>query len=318
MLHGVEHAHLTRSWRPCCCSGLEDLERLRRGEVDHHAAAVAGCLHDLERDGVRVLDRPGLGEALGRDALLLGDGQEAALDVLGAGHLRLDQDQLLDALADQVLGGAGDAVARAHVDGRVVRRAVALRRDAGPDHVVAVGLVVLVVDRALDDARAADDAGDLLGLDQLLGGRGGLRRVGLLGLLDQLDRPAVDAAVVVDALEVRLGRLGDLGEVGAGLLGVDRTELDRVAGGRLAVAQAALGGLLLAGLAGEATAVVATAAAAVVVVVATGGYEERESNSKRRQHDDLTRAAQHELDTHGCLSSSGLARGSCRSKPARA
>ena len=46
-----------------------------------------------------------------------------------------------------------DAVARAHVDRRDVRRAVALGRDAGADHVEALRLVVLVVDGALDDAR---------------------------------------------------------------------------------------------------------------------------------------------------------------------
>ena len=41
------------------------------------------------------------------------------------------------------------------------------------------------------------------------------------------DRVAVDAAVVVDAVEVRLGHVGAVGEVGARLLGDDRADLDR-------------------------------------------------------------------------------------------
>ena len=45
------------------------------------------------------------------------------------------------------------------------------------------------------------------------------------------DRVAVDAAVVVDAVEVRLRHVGAVGEVGARLLGDDRADLDRRPGG---------------------------------------------------------------------------------------
>ena len=56
-----------------------------------------------------------------------------------------------------------------------------------------------------------------------------LLRVGLLGLGDVLDRAAVDAAVVVDAVEVGLRHLRDLREVDPRLLRGDGAELDRLA-----------------------------------------------------------------------------------------
>jgi hypothetical protein len=64
--------------------------------------------------------------------------------------------------------------------GGAVRGAVALRRDAGIDLRDAERLPVLVVHGALDDREAADDADDLVGLDQLVGEARDLRRVGLL------------------------------------------------------------------------------------------------------------------------------------------
>ena len=60
---------------------------------------------------------------------------------------------------------------------------------------------------------------------------GDLGRVGLLGVDLVRDRVAVDAAVVVDAVEVRLRHRGAVGEVGARLLGDDRADLDRRSGG---------------------------------------------------------------------------------------
>src|SRR3954466_11312461 len=80
-----------------------------------------------------------------------------------------------------------------------------------------------------------------LALDELAGERRDLAGVGLLGLDRVVDRPAVDAAVVVDAVEVGLRRVRDVGEVRAGLLGRDPAELDRGAARLLAVAEAALG-----------------------------------------------------------------------------
>ena len=87
-------------------------------------------------------------------------------------------------------------------------------RHAGDDQVVVLLGVVVAVDAALDEARAAHDAEHLVLLDELAGQRRDLRRIDLLLLGDVLDRAAVDAAVVVDALEVGGRHPGDPGEVG--------------------------------------------------------------------------------------------------------
>ena len=116
--------------------------------------------------------------------------------------------------------------------------------DAGDDQGEALLGVVVLVDAAVDDARVADEAEHLVLLDELLGEAGDLLRVDLLVLGDVLDRPAVDAAVVVHAVEVGLGHARDPREVDAGHVGGDATDLDRVAGRLLARAHAALTRLL--------------------------------------------------------------------------
>src|SRR6185312_7618507 len=108
-------------------------------------------------------------------------------------------------------------------------------------------------------------------LEQLGGQRGDLLRVGLLGLGDVLDRPPVDAAVVVDAVEDGLRRLRDVGEVDTRLLGDDGADLDRIAGGLLAVAEAAL--RRRGGRCRRAAATAAAAAARSLVVVAATGSQ---------------------------------------------
>src|SRR3954452_8516861 len=279
-LHAVLEAEALR--------GLEDLQRLRRREVQDDAAARARRLHELERDRVRVLDRDVVLQRLGRDAGVLGDEQEAAGDVAGAGHVRLVEDQLLDLLADQVLRRAVDRVARAHVHRGAVRGRVALGRDARVDDVEALLLVVLVVDGALDDRRVADDAEHLLALDQLARERGDLAGVGLLGLDRVVDRAAVDAAVVVDAVEVRLRGVRDVGEVRAGLLGGDAAELDRRARRLLAVAEAALRGgrgRLARGAGGaRRRRAGARARRRALVAAAAGGHQEREGDRRGGDH----------------------------------
>ena len=105
------------------------------------------------------------------------------------------------------LRGTDVRVARAHVRLDERGRAEALGLDACADDDEALGLVVLPVHAALGKARVADDADDLVALDQLPGQCGFLCRVELLGVLDVLDRPALDPAVVVHALEVRRGDL---------------------------------------------------------------------------------------------------------------
>ena len=81
-------------------------------------------------------------------------------------------------------------------------------------------------------------------LDQLRRQRGDLLRVDLLLLGDVLDRPAVDAAVVVDALEVGAGHARDPREVDAGDVRRHGADLDRLTRRRLARAEAALAGRL--------------------------------------------------------------------------
>src|SRR5207248_10707627 len=110
----------------------------------------------------------------------LRDGRRAGGDVAGAGHVRLVERDLLRARAHDALNRAVRAVARSHVRGGAVWRAVAVGSDAGVDLVDAERLPVLVVDGALDDAEAAHDADDLVGLDQLVSEARDLRRVGLL------------------------------------------------------------------------------------------------------------------------------------------
>ena len=164
-------------------------------------------------------------------------------------RVRRGDGDLLDARADQSLRGTDVAVPRAHVRLDDRGSAEALGLDARADDGEALGLVVLPVRPALGEARVADDADDLVALDQLPGQCGFLCRVELLGVLDVLDRPALDPAVVVDALEVRRGHLGDGGEVDAGDQHVDRAQLDGPSRRLLPGAQAAHG-LLRRGLAG--------------------------------------------------------------------
>ena len=151
-----------------------------------------------------------------------------------------DDDLALGAGPHGGLRAAEARVVRAHVHGRVVRAGEAGLVDAGDDQVEALLGVVVLVDAAVDDAGVADEAEHLVLLDELRGQRRDLLRVDLLGLGDVLDRPAVDAAVVVDAVEVRLRHAGDPREVDAGHVGGDAAELDRVTGGLLAGAHAAL------------------------------------------------------------------------------
>src|SRR5262249_1872875 len=124
--------------------------------------------------------------------------------------------------------------------------------DAGDDQEEALLGVVVFVDAAVDDAGAADEADHLVLLDELGGLGRDLLRVDVLFLHDVLDRPPVDAAVVVDAVEVGLGKAADPREVDARHVGDDAADLDRVAGGLLARAGAALARRLQ--VAGRATA----------------------------------------------------------------
>src|SRR5690242_14265760 len=98
-----------------------------------------------------------------------------------------------------------------------------------------------MVNRAINDGEVTDHRDDVIALYQLPCQAGDLRGIRLLGFHDVLHRPAVDAAVVVDAREVRFGHGWAVGEVDAGHLGRDRPDLDRGPGGLLAVAQAAFG-----------------------------------------------------------------------------
>ena len=202
---GVELAHTTLSIRPCCSmacrSGVDD----RAGEVEDDAATVAGLLDELLGQAGRIGERNVLEDALALEALLLGEVDHAAVDEIEARCVDRDDDQLaLGAGSHRGLRAAQAGVVRAHVDGREVRALEAGLGHAGDDQVHVLLGVVVLVDAALDEAGAAHDAQHLVLLDQLLGEAGDLLRVGLLLVRDVVDRPAVDAAVVVDAGEVRL------------------------------------------------------------------------------------------------------------------
>ena len=209
--------------------GLQDLHALRRGEVQDHAAAVTGLRHDRLHERRRIRERHGLQAADRLQALLLGVGQGDLVDRLVARLLRRDDDHraLRLVLVDEVAHGAEAGVARAHVQRGDVRRVEALVRHAGHDRVEAVLLVVAVVDRAVEDREPGHERVDLVVLRELGRERADLLRIGAVLLDDEVDRVALDAAVVVDALEVRRGGVGAVGEVDARDLGRDRTGLDR-------------------------------------------------------------------------------------------
>ena len=207
--------------------GLEDDQGLGRGEVQHHRAAGAGVVDQAQSHRAGVVDRDVVGLGLDRHVGGGGDRRRAGGDVAGARHVGLIEGDLVRMQRQDVLRGAVGAVARAHVDRGAVGRRPALRRDAGAELEDPRLGPQGVIDGALDDVRRADDAEHVVGLDQLVGGRRDLRRLRLIGLDEVLDRVAVDAAVVVDAGEVRLGHRRLIGEVGPRLLGVDRAEVDR-------------------------------------------------------------------------------------------
>src|SRR5581483_4602816 len=110
---------------------------------------------------------------------------------------------------------------------------------ARADHDEALALVVLPVRPALGEARVADDADDLVALDQLPREGGFLSGVELLRVEDVPDRAAADAAVVVDAVVVGLRDLPDRREVDAWDQHRDAADLDRGTPGFLAVAESA-------------------------------------------------------------------------------
>ena len=103
------------------------------------------------------------------------------------------------------------------------RRAEALGLDAGADHDEPLGLVVAPVGAAVKLVLPTTPTTLSLSISFLASGL--LRRVELLVVEDVLDRAAVDAAVVVHALEVGVGDLADRREVDARDQHVDSAEL---------------------------------------------------------------------------------------------
>ena len=224
---------------------LQQRQHGRAGEVEHDAATVARGLDEALGEAGRVVDRHVLEDALTLHPVLLGVLDDAAVDQVEAGLVRRDDDELaLGAGTHGRLGAAEARVVRPHVDGREVRAREAVLGDPGDDQEELLLGVVVAVDAALDQAGAADDADHLVLLDQLGRQRGDLLGVDLLLLGDVLDRPAVDPAVVVDAVEVRPRHARDPREVDAGDVGRHGADLDRLARGRLARAEPALAGRL--------------------------------------------------------------------------
>ena len=239
-LHGVAQAHLTLSMRPCCsapCRIFSASGAVKTSTTPPPSPAALASLSAVP--GPSVIGTVSWNALAGR-LFSLASSVTPRLLKSPPGNLRPRHGEPLDLLAHEVLRRAERGEVRAHVHVADVAPEVALAGDAGRDDVDVVLLVVLVVDVAVDDARAAGQSEHLLLLEQLGGQRGDLLRVGLLGLGDVLDGPAVDAAVVVDAVEDGLRRLGDVGEVDTRLLGDDGADLDGLARGLLAVAEAAL------------------------------------------------------------------------------
>ena len=221
--------------------GGEDRHReaLRRRDRDHVGLELHRLQHQrsrVERAGVEgydlrltavALDPAGRARA-GPFADVRDVRREAdeALDVgihLGEGHQRL-----------------GVADARAGVGRHVVLLEIAVARHADAGHHHHVRLLVLpLVGAAVDKAHVADEGDDLLVIDQL---GGGLRRLlGVPAVVEHVvfDRPPVDAAVGVHAVEI--GFCGEAGEaeiVGSGDRD-DAAERNGLARGGLAVGETA-------------------------------------------------------------------------------
>ena len=202
---GVDEPHFTLSTRPWAMAAFS-----RAGAESGVKSRITPPPGPAACTSCRIVEFASvigslIGKLLRRDAGRLCDLDHATVGVR-RDRVRRGDDERLRAGADERLRGTDVAVARAHVRLDEVRRAEALRLDAGADHGEALGLVVLPVRPALGEARVADDADDLVALDELLRERALLRRVELLVVERVLDRVAVDAAVVVDALEVRRRR----------------------------------------------------------------------------------------------------------------
>ena len=202
---GVELAQITLSIRPCCsmaCSSGTTVGPVKSSTTP--PPSPASCTRRWARPAGSVIGTSSRMLSPSMPFCLAKSTTPLLIDV-EAGLVRRDDDEL--ALGPGPHGGLGAAearVVRAHVHGREVRAREAGLVDAGDDQVEALLGVVVLVDAAVDDARVADEAEHPVLLDELRGQRRDLLRVDLLGLGDVLDRPAVDAAVVVHAVEVGL------------------------------------------------------------------------------------------------------------------
>ena len=151
------------------------------------------------------------------------------------------QNDVLDAESlDHVHDRTQIAEPRPFIGGRDIFDVEAIARDAdagNDEHTL--GLVEMLVDGALDEAAVADHGNNLLILDQLGRDLGRLLRFPGI-VLDRInDRPAVDAAILVDAFEIGVGGLRRRTEIGRSGLADHGAELDRLAGRGLAVVHAA-------------------------------------------------------------------------------
>ena len=220
---------------------LQKLQTFRRREVQHDGTALTGLVDRVEDDGVRIGDRNLWLDVFPLEPVLLGVDPCQRVVVVRCRRLAGDRHHLaLGTLFDHDLGSTQGAVAGAHVGGSHVRRAEALGGDAGDDDVEALLCVVVGVDRAVEDAEATDHSDDPVGLDQLAGCSCCVFRLEVVVLHQHLDRTTVDAAVRVDALEVRVHHRRAGAEVDAGHRGRDVAELDRLASRFLTIAEAAI------------------------------------------------------------------------------
>src|SRR6185437_1773156 len=175
------------------------------------------------------------------DAEMLAPVLDAAADVIRTRNLEDPAHQLLGVqLATGIVGATDAALQRTGIDFRDVLRLVALRRNAEADLEDVLFDVVIGVGDALDEAGAADHNVDALVADELLRGLSGHVELRLVVFVMIGDRTAVDAAVRVDAIKIRLrGFVGFLEAADAAHRrhGADR---DRLAGRRLTRVQTAI------------------------------------------------------------------------------
>ena len=176
------------------------------------------------------------GEVRILNAHLLGQSLDAGASPIGTRRSRLRTRDVLGAqVLDCVFRRADQAVAWTGVERGNVPGVEALRCHSGGHQADDPRLfVVLRRGDAVDNAGATDERVDFVVADQLLGHLQRFVRARLVVLERVFDRPAVHAAIVVDACEVGLCRLRANREIADAGSGDDCSDRDWLSGCRFA------------------------------------------------------------------------------------